>query len=241
MKTVIVTGASGAIGSACCRRFLSEGYNVTACYLSNEAGAKELMSYATRSEIICVKADISDPNDVKKIFDVTFEKFGSVDVVVNNAAISHHGLIQDITPEELSGVIDINIKGTFLMCSHAISHMVKKHSGSIVNISSMWGETGASCEVAYSMSKAAVIGLTKALAKEAGPSGIRVNCVSPGLIDTPMNSCYDREELMAIADETPLMRMGTPSDVADAVAYLSGEGAAFITGQILGVNGGYQI
>ena len=241
MKTVIVTGASGAIGSACCRRFLKEGYNVTACYLSNETGAKELASYATRSEIMCVKADISDSHDIKKIFDITIEKFGSVDIVVNNAAISVQGLIQDITPEELSGVININIRGTFLMCSNAIGHMVKSQSGSIVNISSMWGETGASCEVAYSMSKAAVIGLTKALAKEVGPSGIRVNCVSPGLIDTKMNSCYTKEELDAICEETPLMRMGTPEDIANAVYYLSSGESSFITGQIIGVNGGYVI
>ena len=241
MKTVIVTGASGGIGSACCRKFMEEGYNVVACYCNNPEGAQALKQHSDGSNLLVVKADISRDEEIKDMFAFAKQHFGRIDVMVNNAAISCHGLIQDITPAELADIIDINIKGTFNMCRHAVSHMVANQSGSIINIASMWGETGASCEVAYSMSKAAVIGLTKALAKETGPSQIRVNCVSPGLIDTQMNSCYDACELDAISEETPLMRMGQPHEIADVVEFLAGDKSSFVTGQIIGVNGGFVI
>ncbi len=241
MKTVVVTGASGDIGKEICREFLNKNYNVVACCLNNEASAKELVSQYGGDRVLCVKADIGVCNDVKRIFEEANKAFGSIDVVVNNAAISLHGLMQDATEEELNRIVDINIKGTFLMCREAVKYMIPSHRGCIVNISSMWGETGASCEVMYSMTKSAVIGLTKALAKEVGPSGIRVNCVSPGLIDTKMNSCYTQDDLEAICEETPLMRIGTPLDVAKSVVYLSSDDASFITGQILGVNGGFVI
>ena len=241
MNTAIVTGASGDIGKEICREFLNKNYNVVACCLNNEASAKELVEEYGKDRVLVIKADISKAEDVKNIYQSTQDTFGSIDVVVNNAAISLHGLVQDATEEELQRIVDINIKGSFFMCREAVKYMIPSHRGSIVNISSMWGEVGASCEVMYSMTKSALIGLTKALAKEVGPSGIRVNCVSPGLIDTKMNSCYTQEDIEAICEETPLMRIGTPLDVAKAVIYLSSGEASFITGQVLGVNGGFVI
>ena len=235
MKTVIITGASGGIGEACARRFLENGYNVVGTYLSNSTHNIEDERY------IGVRTDISDKAQVEELFRIAEERFGRIDAVVNNAAISIHGLVQDITSGDLDRIIDINVKGCFYMCQSAVRHMVSNHSGTIVNISSMWGEVGASCEAAYSMTKAAVIGLTKSLAKELGPSGIRVNCVTPGLIDTKMNSSLDTETIEYMCEDTPLMRIGEPNDVADAVLFLSGEKSSFITGQIIGVNGGYVI
>ncbi len=241
MKTAIVTGASGDIGMACSKRLLDEGYKVVACYFKNEEAINSLVAYGNEENVLPVRADISNSHEVQKTVDEALNKFGTIDVLVNCAAISIHGIIQDVTEDELNRIIDINIKGTFNMCARVIDKMVKNHRGSIINISSMWGEVGASCEVAYSMTKSAVIGLTKALAKEVGPSGIRVNCVSPGLIDTKMNSCYTREDLDAISEETPLMRIGKPKDVAEAVLYLADDRSSFVTGQILGINGGYVI
>lgn len=241
MKTAVVTGASGDIGRACCLKFLEAGYNVAACYNNNQQGAKLISKLFDDSRIIYIKADISKREEAAKIFEHTINAFGRIDVVVNNAAVALKGLIQDVPEEDYRRLIDVNVTGTYNMCSLAVGHMIKNHSGSIVNISSMWGETGASCETVYSMSKAAVIGLTKALAKEVGPSGIRVNCVSPGLIDTAMNSCYTKEDLQMICDETPLMRIGQTDDVAKAVLFLAGDESSFITGQVLGVNGGYNI
>lgn len=241
MKNVFITGASGAIGAACCRAFLSKGCNVAALYLKNEEGAKALQSCAVSSKLVVIRADVTESSQVRSAFQEAKEALGGIDTVVNCAGIAQSSVIQDTTDDALSALVDTNIKGTFYVCREAAGYMVSQHSGSIINISSMWGEVGASCEACYSMTKAAIIGLTKALAKELGPSGIRVNCITPGLIDTPMNSCYLPEELAAIADETPLMRMGTGDDVAGAVLYLAGEESSFITGQILGVNGGYVI
>ncbi len=239
MKNIFITGASGAIGCACCKAFLSLGCSVAAVYFSNKEELEKIESQVGKLHIL--KADVSAADEIKKAFCEAVDKFGTIDTVVNCAGIALDAVIQDTDDEKLSHIIDVNIKGTYNVCREACRHMVANHKGSIVNISSMWGEVGASCESAYSMTKAAVIGLTKALAKEMGLSGIRVNCVSPGLIDTKMNDCYTREDLEAICDETPLMRMGTPEDVASAVIYLSGENASFVTGQVLGVNGGYIV
>ncbi len=239
MKTVIITGASGDIGFALCKAFLKEGYNVVASYNQNDV--KPLESYAKESKVIYVKADVSKRKEVISLFNAAYEKFGSIDVVINNAAISLSGVFQDMTETQLSQIIDVNIKGVFYVSQLAAEYMLKNKSGSIINISSMWGEVGASCEAAYSMTKAAVIGLTKALAKELGPSGIRVNCISPGFIDTKMNACYSKEDIMQIVGDTPLCRIGKAEEVADAAVYIASDKASFITGQILGVNGGYVI
>ncbi len=241
MKNIFITGASGAIGGACCKAFLNAGCNVAAVYFKNQDAAKELCEYEKESKLYIIKADISSPDEVQKAFSEAVSVFGSIDTVVNCAGVALSSLVQDTGEDALSHLVDINVKGTFYVCREAASHMVPDHKGCIINISSMWGEVGASCEAAYSMTKSAVIGLTKALAKELGPSGIRVNCVSPGLIESKMNECYTKEDLDAIAEETPLMRIGTGEDVASAVMYLAGEGADFVTGQVLGVNGGFVI
>lgn len=241
MKNIFIAGASGAIGSACCKAFLDKGYRVTATYNKGDDRASELMAYAPEGLLKFVKADITSSEDVMRAFSEGIEFMGDIDTVVNCAGISFSGIIQDTDDKTLSRLVDINIKGAFYVCREAIGHMIGNQSGSIVNISSMWGEVGASCEVAYSMTKSAIIGLTKALAKEVGPSGIRVNCVTPGLIESKMNSCYTSEELATIVEETPLMRMGIGDDVAKAVLYLADSTSSFVTGQILGVNGGYVI
>lgn len=240
-KTAVITGGTGAIGRACCKKLFEAGYNIVAGYFSNEKRTFEMYETFGKDNFIAVKADISDEAQAKTLVEAAQKNFGGVDVLVNNAAVSKNGIFQDMLPDELDEIIGINIKGAFFVTQAAVKCMLKEHRGSIINISSMWGETGASTEVAYSMTKAAVIGFTKALAKELGPSGIRVNCIAPGLIDTPMNSCYTKEELDVVIDETPLCRIGTADDVANAVGFLADSESAFITGQIIGVNGGYVI
>lgn len=241
MKTAVVFGASGGIGKACVKALLEKGWNVYAGFNTNPRELEEIKNGIYRDNLVSFQCDISSLNETRKIFDAVNSKFGSVEAVINCSGISMRGLIQDLTPEELSLLIDTNIKGSYNVCRCAVESMLKNHRGSIVNMSSMWGETGASFEVAYSMTKAAVIGLTKALAKEVGPSGIRVNCISPGLIETPMNREIDEESKKIICEETPLMRIGTPLDVANTAVFLSEDTSSFITGQIIGVNGGYVI
>ena len=239
MKTVLITGASGGIGSACVNAFLDAGYNVAAVYCN---GSISNLTASYPAECLkTIRADLTIEKDVISMFDIAKAEFGSIDAVVNCAGVSTFGLIQDATETELTRLMDINVKGSFYVCREAAKRMISSHSGSIVNISSIWGQTGASCEVLYSMTKAAVIGLTKALAKELGPAGIRVNCIAPGLIDTKMNSHLDAGDLSAFCEDTPLMRMGTPDEVAQAALFLAGDASSFITGQILGVNGGYLI
>lgn len=240
-KTVLITGGSGDIGAACCKKLHQCGYNIVFGYLNNKESADAICKELGKERCIAIKADISVPEQAAMLVNEAEKHFGSVDVLVNNAAISHSGLFQDVTPEELSKIINTNIKGSFFVSQACSKIMIKNHRGSIINISSMWGETGASTEVAYSMTKAAIIGFTKALAKELGPSGIRVNCITPGLINTKMNSCYSKEDLNVIIEETPLCRIGEAEDVAGVVKFLAGDDSAFMTGQILGVNGGYII
>lgn len=170
-----------------------------------------------------------------------FEEIGSVDVLVNNAGISSQKLFTDITDDEWKKTIGVNLDAVFYCCKNALPHMIRQKSGAIINISSMWGEVGASCEVHYSASKAGVIGLTKALAKEVAPSGVRVNCIAPGVIMTDMMSDYDDKTINELKDETPLGRLGTPEDIAAAALFLASDDASFITGQTLGVNGGFII
>ena len=166
---------------------------------------------------------------------------GGIDVLVNNAGIAQSALMSDITDADYADMINTDLSGALYCCRQAIPYFLRNHSGAIVNVSSMWGEVGASMEVHYSAAKAGLIGLTKALAKELGPSGVRVNCVTPGMIDTDMNKGYTKDDIRAIVDETPLGRIGKPEDVAEAVFFLASDKASFITGQVLGVNGGYVI
>lgn len=236
MKTVLVTGGSRGIGAAIACRFAGEGYRVIINYSRSEIEAKAL---AAELGGAALRADVGDPAQVTAMADEIGERFGTLDVLVNNAGISQIGLFTDMTEDEWQRLLNVNLGGAFRVTKSLIKPMIARRSGSVINISSMWGEVGASCEAAYSASKAGLIGLTKALAKELGPSGIRVNCIAPGVIETDMNAELGEETMRALADDTPLMRLGAPEDVADAAYFLAESG--FITGQVLGVNGGFVI
>lgn len=242
-KTVVVTGGSRGIGRSMVLAFAEKGYNVVFCYEKNENAALETEKTARKfnSEVYAFKGDVSKSCDVEKLFAFTEEKFSGADILVCNAGIGRQRLFTDITDEDFDRMIGVNLKGVFYCCRRALPYMIRNKWGRIINITSMWGETGGSCEVDYSAAKAGVIGLTKALAKEVGPSGITVNAVSPGVIETEMNSAFTPEDMAALADETPLCRIGRPEEVAAAAVFLAGEEASFITGQVLGVNGGIVI
>ena len=242
-QTAVVTGASGGIGLAIAHLFAQQGYNVVMGCCQHEATAQR-QSEAWNAEGLqtaVYRADIADPFQAEALIARAVELFGRLDVLVNNAGVSVSGLMTDLTAEDWRRLMGVNLDGSFYCAQAAAKKMLHQKSGSIIQISSIWGVTGASCEVAYSASKAAVIGLTKALAKELGPSGIRVNCIAPGVIDTPMNAAYTPDVLHQLAEETPLGRIGTPLEVAQAALFLAGPSASFITGQILGVNGGFFI
>lgn len=234
MKKALVTGGSGGIGSAVCRMLSENNYMVYINYYSSEKKAQQL---ADDIKGIAVKFDVSDRNDVNN----AVKSIGHIDLLVNNSGISEINTFDSVSPENADRILNINLKGT-LNCSRAVlPDMIRNKSGIIINISSMWGECGASCEVDYSASKAGVIGFTKALAKEVAPSGIRVNCISPGFILTDMNRNFSDEDLKLIKEDIPLGIFGTPENIADSVIFLASEKASFITGQILGVNGGMVI
>ncbi len=239
-KTVLITGASGGIGQAIARKFAELNYNVVICYNTNIAGAEELLQELKfkGADAIIVQADVSDEKQVEELFDEAEKAFGGVDVLINNAGISQIKMLNDVTSEEWDKMFSVNTKSAFLCSKRAISHMVRNHFGRIINISSMWGICGASCEVTYSASKAALHGFTKALAKELAPSGITVNCICPGLIDTAMNSHLSQEDLAEFVNEIPVMRIGKPEGIAHAVAFFADEKASYITSQILAVDGG---
>lgn len=243
MSTVLITGASRGIGAQCALSFAKAGYDVALNYCRSEAKALALVKEieALGVKAFAVQADVADSAQVKGMFDAVRRELGAVDVLVNNAGIAHVGLLTDMTDDEWRRLIDTDLSGTFYCCREALSDMIRAHSGVIVNIASMWGEVGASCEAAYSAAKAGVIGLTKALAKEVGPSGVRVNAVSPGVVMTDMMAAYTEEEIDALREETPLMTLGTAVDIAEAVLFLSSEKARFITGQVVAVNGGMVI
>lgn len=220
MKKVLITGGATGIGKAAALLFKEKGYDVFIT-LNN--------TVPDYDGVTAVKCNLADVSDIERLFDTV----GDIDVLVNNAGVSLVKLINDTTEEEYDLISKINARSYFFTSKLAVKSMIKRHSGAIVNVSSMWGQAGASCEVAYSMSKAAVIGLTKALAQELAPGGITVNCVSPGIVDTRMNEQFDKSDL---EKEVPLGRLGTPDEVAEAILFLAESG--YITGQILGVNGG---
>lgn len=234
MRKVLVTGGSGAIGAAICREFAKNGDTVYFCYHKNTEGAEKLQKETGARGFCC---DVSDFSAVQRLYEQT----GGVDILVNNAGIAQQKMFCDITENDWDRMFNVNIKSVFNMCSAYTPHMVRQKRGCVVNISSMWGVSGASCEVHYSASKAAVIGFTQALAKELGLSGVRVNCVAPGVIESPMNSALSDEDMAALAEETPLGRIGTPRDAAAAVLWLASEGASFVTGQTIRVDGGFTV
>lgn len=242
MKTVVITGGTRGIGRETVKLFAREGYRVAFLYLNSDDKAQELVDEVKEyGDVMAVKCDVSDLSQVESAFDKIRSEFGRIYALVNNAGIAQQKLFTDITAQEWERMMGVNAGGVFNCCRAVLPDMIHEKDGRIINISSMWGQVGASCEVHYSASKAAVIGLTKALAKEVGPSGITVNCIAPGVIDTDMMSTFPDDVKKELADETPLCRLGTSSDVAKAVLFLAGDGASFITGQVIGVNGGMVI
>lgn len=243
MKTAIVTGGTGGIGAATVKRLCKDGYSVAINYNSSAEKAEKLTSELISSgfDVFAVKADISSSDEVNLMIKTVLDRNGRIDLLVNNAGIARQQLFDTVTDEEWQKLIGTDFTGAF-NCSRAVlPFMLSAKSGKIINIASMWGQVGASCEVAYSAAKAGIIGLTKALAKETAPSGITVNCVSPGAINTNMMACFSKEDIDALCEEIPLGRLGKPEEVASAVAFLAGDEANYITGQIIGVNGGMVI
>lgn len=240
-KIALVTGASGGIGAACARLLAQEGYTVLAHghrgYDAAKALADELC--AAGMDAHAVRCDLANSQEVAAMCAEILHLYHRVDALVLCAGVSHTGLLTDMTDEDWHTVMDVNVSGAFYVIRALAPGMVSRRSGGVVTISSMWGRVGASCEAAYSASKAALIGLTQALAKELGPSGVRVNCIAPGVIDTRMMDEHSAETKRLLAEETPLGRLGTGEDVAHAAAFLLSDAAAFITGQVLGVDGGY--
>lgn len=239
-KTVLITGASGGIGSSIAEKFSSLGYNVILNYNKSKEQALCLCEKLRKSNanIHAVCADVSDAKQVKNMFDQIQNLFGGVDILINNAGISQIKIINDVTEDEWDRMFDINTKSAYLCSKLAIPYMVNNKWGRIINISSMWGICGASCEVPYSASKAALIGFTKALAKELAPSGITVNCIAPGFIDTKMNSHLSSREIEDFIQEIPVMRLGKPEEIAHAVSFVADKNSGYMTGQVLAIDGG---
>ena len=242
-KTVIITGASKGIGAAMAILFAQKGYNVVINYNSSSASALLMQKSLTEQghNVMAFKANVTNRLEVDLMIKETLYRFGSIDVLINNAGISRQSLFTDISEYDWDEMINVNLKGVYNCCQSVLPTMINNKSGKIINISSMWGVTGASCEVHYSAAKAGVIGLTKALAKELAPSGITVNAIAPGLIETSMNSNISVEELAAFVNEIPLGRMGSADEVAQLALFLSSDTADYITGQVIGQNGGYVI
>ena len=239
-KTALVTGASGGIGGAAALALAQEGFRVALVYNSSEKAAKQLAAKLNRiTDAFVCKADVSNREDVDRAFETAAEEFGGVSVLVNCAGISQQKLFTDITQEDFDRMMAVNVKGVFNCCQAALPFMIKNKRGKIINVSSMWGVSGASCEVHYSASKAAVIGLTKALARELAPSNIQVNCIAPGVIDTKMNACFSENELNALKAEIPLGRFGKPEEVASLISFLASEKADYITAQVIGIDGAF--
>ncbi len=241
MKTVLITGASRGIGRETAKKFAENGYNVAINYNKSKTAAEELCheikTLGGSAEIFC--ADVSDNSQVEEMIKSVNQRFGIIDVLVNNAGIAPvQGLFTDFKESEIKSVFETNVFGMMNCARAVVPQMVREHKGKIVNVSSIWGICGASCEVLYSSAKAAVIGFTKALAKELAPSEINVNCVAPGMIDTDMNSHLSAEDIDAFCHEIPLQRVGTVGDVAETIFFLASDAATYITGQILAVDGG---
>lgn len=239
----LVTGGSRGIGEQISRTLAESGYSVAINYNQSEQKAfqisRDIKDKGYVAKAFC--ADVSDNIAVSSMVKEIESTLGKIDLLINNAGIAQQKLFTDITNDDFDRMFDINVKGVFNCCKAVLPCMINNKKGNIINISSMWGQVGASCEVHYSASKAAVIGMTKALAKEVGLSGIRVNCICPGVIETEMNSHLDEQTIEELKEETPLNMIGTPEDVANMVKFLCSEKSKFITGQIIGVNGGMII
>ena len=242
-RCVLVTGASRGIGKAVAQKFSQEGYAVAVHYhtgqVEAEAFAQQLIAHGCTA--MAVQADVRDSLQVQQMVQQVTQTLGTIDVLINNAGIAQQKLFTDITDDEWRNMFAVHVDGAFYCTKAVLPSMIHQKQGCIINISSMWGQTGGSCEVHYSAAKGALQAMTKALAKEVGPSGIRVNCIAPGVIQTEMNRFLDTETLEALREETPLERLGEPDDIANVVYFLTTPQAKFITGQIWGVNGGMVI
>lgn len=238
MMKILITGGSRGIGAACVRAFCANGDRVAFLYKSSDLLASEL---ERETGAVAIRADISDPDMAAVAVREASRRLGGIDVLVNNAGIAEIKLFTDLTVEDWRRMLDTNLSGAFYVTQAAVRGMIAQKHGRVINIGSMWGKVGASCEVHYSAAKAGLRGMTMALAKELGPSAITVNCIEPGVIETEMNAALDEDTRRALCDETPLCRMGTADEVAAAVCFLASDAAGFITGQVLGVDGGFAI
>ncbi len=238
MKNVLITGGSRGIGRALVEAFSKSGYNVAFTYNKSE---NEAISLANELSVLAVKADSRNENEVISAVEAVRRELGGVDILINNAGISSFSLFTDISLSEWNDTFAVNVGGAFLYSKAVLPDMISKKWGRIINISSIWGLVGSSCEVHYSASKAALIGLTRALAKELGPSNITVNAIAPGLIETDMNKSLSDTDKEAFANDTPVGRAGKPAEIASAALFLASDEASFITGDVLNVSGGYVI
>ncbi len=238
----IVTGGAKGIGREIVKNLVAEGYKVAFCYNKSESDALSLckqLNDNSNLNCIAVKCDVRSYDNIKAFVKQTIDVFGSIDVVVNNAGLANYDLLIDLKLNDWRNIMSVNLDSVFYMCRECVPYMLEK-GGSIINISSVWGIYGAACEVAYSSSKAGVIGLTKALAQEVGGNNIRVNCLAPGAIDTDMNKCHSKETIEDIVYRTPLNKIGETKDIADIVVYLASSKSKFITGQVIEVSGGFK-
>ena len=238
MAHVLITGGSRGIGAACVRAFAAQGDRVAFLYRTSEEAARRV---SEETGAYAIRADISDSTEAKRAVGEAENLLGGIDVLVNNAGIAQIKLFTDLTDEDWRRMTATDLDGAFYVTREAVRGMIARHCGRVINIGSMWGKIGASCEVHYAAAKAGLRGMTMALAKELGPSGITVNCIEPGVIETEMNAALDEETVRDLENGTPLCRMGKPEEVAAAVRFLASDEASFITGQCLGVDGGYAI
>lgn len=241
MKTVIVTGGSRGIGAAIVEELASNNYNIVLNYNNSEQSAKQIQNELKENgiNIEIFKADVSKRDEVKELIDFTIKKYNNIDVLINNAGIDQIKLFMDTTDEDWKNIIQTNLTSVFYCSQEVLKNMIHNKNGCIINISSIWGITGASCEVAYSASKAAIDGMTKALAKEMGPSNIRINSIAPGFVETDMNKNIPEEEIEEIKNEIPLGRISKPEEITKSIKWLIED--EYVTGQIISVNGGWNI